>query len=154
MKKVFSIIMVFSLIFLVGCKQKKEKESEEQKVEDAIGQEEKTMDKIKVEMVSKSGSTVKGNVVFTEDNGVVTMVAVFDGLEPGDHAIHLHEKSDCSAEDGSSAGGHWNPTMSQHGKWGDEAGYHKGDIGNFVADATGQPRKKLYEMALKINKDE
>jgi Cu-Zn family superoxide dismutase len=27
-------------------------------------------------------------------------------IKPGVHAIHIHEKSDCSAADGSSAGGH------------------------------------------------
>src|SRR5690606_23760044 len=86
---------------------------------------------------SKSGSTVKGNAVFTEEDGTVTMVVVLDGLKEGDHAIHLHEKADCSADDGSSAGGHWNPTNQPHGKWGDANGYHKGDIGNLTADASG-----------------
>lgn len=28
----------------------------------------------------------------------------------------------------------WNPTNEPHGEQGDEAGYHKGDIGNFEAD--------------------
>jgi Cu-Zn family superoxide dismutase len=41
----------------------------------------------------------------------VTFVAKLAGLKPGVHAIHIHEKSDCSAADGSSAGGHWNPTL-------------------------------------------
>jgi hypothetical protein len=41
-----------------------------------------------------------------------------------------------NAADGSSAGGHWNPTFKSHGKWG-SASYHKGDIGNFTADAKG-----------------
>jgi len=27
----------------------------------------------------------------------------------------------------------WNPTAKKHGAWGDSEGYHKGDIGNFVA---------------------
>ena len=58
-------------------------------------------------------------------------------LSPGMHAIHLHEKADCSSPDGKSAGGHWNPTFSKHGKWGDENGYHKGDIGNFEVDENG-----------------
>jgi Cu-Zn family superoxide dismutase len=40
----------------------------------------------------------------------VTFVAKLAGLKPGVHAIHIHEKSDCSA-DGSSAGGHWNQPL-------------------------------------------
>lgn len=91
---------------------------------------------IKVGLTSKSDSQVTGNATFTEKNGTVTMVANMSGLTPGLHAIHLHEKADCTAADGSSAGGHWNPTFKKHGKWGD-AEHHKGDIGNFTADAKG-----------------
>lgn len=91
---------------------------------------------IKVTLTSKSDSQISGTAVFTEKNGKVTMVANMSGLTPGEHAIHLHEKADCSAPDGSSAGGHWNPTFKKHGKWG-QGEYHKGDIGNFTADANG-----------------
>lgn len=87
-------------------------------------------------LTSKSGSNVIGNASFTEKNGNVIFTAKMSGLSPGIHAIHIHEKSDCSAADGSSAGGHWNPTFKKHGKWGDLE-YHKGDIGNFTADAKG-----------------
>ncbi len=85
---------------------------------------------------SKSDSKVNGTANFTEKNGEVTLIAKMSGLSPGEHAIHIHEKSDCSAADGSSAGGHWNPTFKKHGKWGD-AEHHKGDIGNFMSDANG-----------------
>ncbi|MBF4469860.1 MULTISPECIES: superoxide dismutase family protein [Flavobacterium] len=85
---------------------------------------------------SKSNSNVTGTATFTEKNGKVTFTAKISGLKPGIHAIHIHEKSDCSAADGSSAGGHWNPTFKKHGKWGD-AEHHKGDIGNFTADEKG-----------------
>ncbi|MEO8535438.1 MAG: superoxide dismutase family protein [Flavobacterium sp.] len=84
----------------------------------------------------KSNSTVTGTATFTEKNGKVTFVAKMAGLQPGVHAIHIHEKSDCTAADGSSAGGHWNPTFKKHGKWG-VGEYHKGDIGNFTADDKG-----------------
>lgn len=84
----------------------------------------------------KSNSTVSGTATFTEKNGKVTFVAKMAGLQPGVHAIHIHEKSDCTATDGSSAGGHWNPTFKKHGKWG-VGEYHKGDIGNFTADDKG-----------------
>lgn len=94
--------------------------------------------KVKVVMEPKSGSNVKGNVVFNQQNGIVSMVALFSGLSEGSHAIHLHETADCSSDDGKSSGGHWNPTGTPHGKWGDEKGFHKGDIGNFTVNAKGQ----------------
>ena len=59
------------------------------------------------------------------------------GLDKGTHAIHLHEKADCSSDDGKSTGGHWNPTFESHGAWGSKKGYHKGDIGNFEVAADG-----------------
>jgi Cu-Zn family superoxide dismutase len=68
---------------------------------------------------------------------MVTFDASFSGLTPGTHAVHIHEKADCSSPDGTSTGGHWNPTMEKHGKWGDADGYHKGDIGNVVAEDDG-----------------
>lgn len=91
---------------------------------------------LKVTFEPKSKSSVSGSGVFTEKNGRVTFNASFKGLTPGIHAIHIHEKSDCSAADGSSAGGHWNPTFKKHGKLG-EGEAHKGDIGNFTADEFG-----------------
>ncbi|WP_204346054.1 superoxide dismutase family protein [Psychroserpens algicola] len=93
--------------------------------------------KVTIKLDAKSNSGVTGNVVFTQDQGVVTMIAVLDGLTKGEHAIHIHEKADCSSDDGSSTGGHWNPTGQPHGKWGNDSGYHKGDIGNFNANDNG-----------------
>lgn len=89
-----------------------------------------------INLEPKSASKVQGTATFFEKNGVVTFEAKMTGLSPGVHAIHIHEKSDCSAADASSAGGHWNPTFKKHGKWG-VGEYHKGDIGNFTADTNG-----------------
>ncbi len=85
---------------------------------------------------AKSGSSVSGTVTFMEKNGIVTMKASLAGLSEGNHAIHIHAIGDCSAADGKSAGGHWNPTDENHGKW-MEAPFHTGDIGNLVVGADG-----------------
>ena len=90
-----------------------------------------------IELESKSSSETNGFIVFIEEENKVTMEATVTNLDPGEHAIHIHEKSDCSSEDGTSTGGHWNPTAKPHGKWGAAEGFHKGDIGNFMADANG-----------------
>jgi Cu-Zn family superoxide dismutase len=89
-----------------------------------------------INLEPKSGSTVNGTATFSEKNGVVSFEAKLSGLKPGVHGIHIHEKADCSATDAASAGGHWNPLHVKHGKWSD-AEHHKGDIGNFTADADG-----------------
>ncbi|MCF8714772.1 superoxide dismutase family protein [Joostella atrarenae] len=140
MKKIGISIMALTLVVAMSCKKKENKETTVEKqttteVKKEVSKPEAK--KIKVSMESKSDSNASGNVVFKEEDGVVTMTAVFDGLNPGVHAIHLHEKADCSSKDGKSANGHWNPTSDKHGKWGSQDGYHKGDIGNFTADENG-----------------
>ncbi|MCX2679257.1 superoxide dismutase family protein [Galbibacter sp. EGI 63066] len=140
MKKLGISLLALTLLMGMSCKKKADKTTTE---EETTVEVEKTTEKkveakkVKVAMTAKSESNVSGNVVFKEEGGVVTMTAIFDGLNAGEHAIHLHEKADCSAEDGTSSGGHWNPTFANHGKWGSPDGYHKGDIGNFPADENG-----------------
>jgi Cu-Zn family superoxide dismutase len=87
----------------------------------------------------KSGTQVEGRAEFTKNaDGTVTLVMKVKNLMQGKHAAHLHDKGDCSAEDGSSAGGHWNPHTEAHGKWG-VSPHHLGDIGNIdiAPDGTG-----------------
>jgi len=95
-----------------------------------------------INLEPKSGSTVSGTATFTEKNGTVTFTTKISGLKPGVHGIHIHEKADCSAADVASAGGHWNPTHTKHGKWTD-AEHHKGDIGNITADENGNATMTL-----------
>ncbi|MDP5093532.1 MAG: superoxide dismutase family protein, partial [Polaribacter sp.] len=59
---------------------------------------------LKINLEAKSNSTVAGTATFSEKNGTVTFEAIMTGLTPGVHAIHIHEKSDCSSADGTSAG--------------------------------------------------
>lgn len=142
MKRLLFMLTIFTLIISTSCKKDKKEDAQleestemnESEVDETYTQE---MKKIQVALEPLGGSTAKGNVIFTQEDGVVTMIAVLGGLSEGTHAIHLHEKADCSAPDGSSAGGHWNPTNQPHGKWGSATGYHKGDIGNMTANAKG-----------------
>lgn len=136
MKKIGLILL--ATIFIIACKQnKKEDKTVEAEVIETVENEVTSPKTLTVVLQAKSETNVTGKVVFTEENGIVNMLVTVSGLEPGEHAIHLHETADCSSPDGSSAGGHWNPTSQPHGTWGSEIGYHKGDIGNFTADADG-----------------
>ncbi|MDY8137025.1 superoxide dismutase family protein [Aquimarina sp. 2201CG5-10] len=89
-----------------------------------------------VQLSEKNDSGLSGTVIFTETNGVVSMTATISNISEGNHAIHIHEIGDCSAADGTSAGGHWNPTNVSHGAWG-TAPFHIGDIGNIVVNSNG-----------------
>lgn len=134
---ILSLLLIFSVL---ACK-KEVKKTETIEIE-ITNSEENQESVIKTRSLTillspKSNSTVTGNAKFVETNGVVQMTAVLKGLSEGSHAIHIHDKGDCSSTDGKSSGGHWNPTAQPHGKWGDKTGYHKGDIGNFNVENAG-----------------
>jgi Cu-Zn family superoxide dismutase len=147
MKIIFKLpLAAMSLLAVVSCKEvKKEANDAADEMEEAVEEvkQEVMAQSIKFMMEPKSDSDVKGEVTFTEENGAVKMMANLSGLTEGEHAIHIHQTADCSSADGKSTGGHWNPTNEPHGKWGAEEGYHKGDIGNFVADAAGNAVKEF-----------
>lgn len=141
MKRVIKFpLAALALFAVINCKEVKKESNEaademEETMEEMTQEEE--VETVKFMMEPKSDSGVQGEVTFTEEDGEVKMMATFSGLSEGEHAIHIHQTADCSAADGTSAGGHWNPTNEPHGKWGSSEGYHKGDIGNFTADADG-----------------
>ena len=82
------------------------------------------------------GSTATGTVTFTQKGNRVGVEAKVSGLTPGRHGFHVHEKGDCSAPDGMSAGGHFNPTGKPHGNP-NLPDHHAGDMPTLVADASG-----------------
>ncbi|MGE5425179.1 MAG: superoxide dismutase family protein [Syntrophothermus sp.] len=82
-------------------------------------------------------SRVSGTVTFTETASGIMIVADLTGLPKGSHGFHIHEKGDCTAPDGSSAGGHFNPSQHQHGNRDSEM-RHTGDMGNIEADSSGK----------------
>jgi Cu-Zn family superoxide dismutase len=65
------------------------------------------------------------------------------------HAIHVHEKGDCSAADASSAGGHFNPTGQPHGRP-DAGPHHVGDMPSISADAQGVARVNLHVQGMSL----
>jgi superoxide dismutase, Cu-Zn family len=94
------------------------------------------------------GSTVTGTVTFTKTEGGIKVVADLQGFQgAGKHGFHIHEYGDCSAPDGTSAGGHYNPAMVSHGAPTDKT-RHEGDMGNIEADATGKAHLEYVDPML------
>ncbi len=96
---------------------------------------------------AKAEAALSGTKADTTVSGTVSFEAMADGKvrmnlqisvpkkANSSVAMHLHEHGDCG-DTGTHAGGHWNPTGTDHGKWG-EGNYHSGDIGNISLDAQG-----------------
>lgn len=97
----------------------------------------------------KSGSKAGGTVSFTKEGNGIRVVANVTGVAPGKHGFHIHEKGDCSAEDATSAGGHFNPAHLEHGAPNAKI-RHAGDFGNIdiKKDGTG-----LLKIEVKDPKD-
>lgn len=90
-----------------------------------------------------AGNKCHGKVIFTQDGEKVKVVADIEGLNPGQkHAFHIHQYGDCSAPDGTSAGGHYNPENHPHGLPG-SAQRHAGDLGNLEADNGGKAHLEI-----------
>ena len=87
---------------------------------------------------ARSGSSLSGTADFVEHGGKLMITVSLKGAPPGLHAVHIHEKGDCSAPDASSAGPHFNPGGHQHGAP-DAPQHHAGDLGNITIgeDGTG-----------------
>lgn len=95
-------------------------------------------------LASASGSLVSGRLVLVPMGTGVHLTGEVGGLQPGSsHGFHIHEKGDCSAADGSSAGGHFNPAAQPHGRAGHGA-HHAGDADNLVADGNGVARVDMH----------
>ena len=95
---------------------------------------------------------VMGVVYFEEMGDVVHVTGHIKGLEPNSvHGFHIHQYGDASKDDGTSAGGHFNPHDKPHA--GPDAGaHHAGDLGNITADKNGEVKLDIKADWLQIDK--
>ena len=93
---------------------------------------------------------VVGVVTFTQTGNKVRVIAEVSGLTPGPHGFHIHDKGDCSAPDGTSAGGHFNPGGKPHGNP-EQAEHHAGDMPQLIANAAGVATMTAYLDGLTIS---
>lgn len=99
-----------------------------------------TQPRATVKLVNASGVEVgSGTIQPTIRGDGVLINASFTGLTPGTHAIHVHTVGKCDPPGFTSAGGHFNPEMKQHGTE-NPNGPHAGDLPNFEVDAKGTGR--------------
>ena len=90
------------------------------------------------ELRPAQGRTAAGTVYFQQVGARVHVHAAVTGLRPGrEHGLHVHEAGDCSAADGSSARGHFNPYGKPHAHF-SAPERHAGDLPTLKADASGR----------------
>lgn len=104
-----------------------------------------------VAVVSPIGdSGVSGTVKFEKTDAGVSVTAVFSGLEEGNHGFHIHQYGDCTASDGTSAGGHFNPGDNEHSSP-EATNRHMGDMGNIKANSNGEASLYYVDKAITMD---
>ncbi|CAG4886252.1 superoxide dismutase family protein [Paraburkholderia gardini] len=86
------------------------------------------------QLLPTAGNLARGTVTFIERSDGVQVTYNLAGLPPNsDHALQIHERGDCNASDGSSAGAIFSPGAERL-----KAGARvEGDLGNIHADSNG-----------------
>jgi Cu-Zn family superoxide dismutase len=81
-----------------------------------------------------------GEATFEQVGNKVRVVAYVQGLTPGrEHGFHIHEVGDCSAPDGMSTKGHFNPYGKPHGQF-HSGERHAGDLPALKAGNDGRAK--------------
>lgn len=74
-------------------------------------------------LASKSGSTVRGFISFTQRGNHVEIAGYFVELMPGPHSVYIHSVGNCSSPNAASAGPVWNVQgAAQAGNRGERTG--------------------------------
>lgn len=147
--------LVLSVSFLGCSKEEAPKEDMSQMSPDegmSTEMMEKTMRTAVAHMSPTEGNEATGTVTFTEVEGGIKVVAHFENVPEGVHGFHIHEYGDCSAPDGTSAGGHFNPEGMKHSSP-DSSMRHVGDLGNITANADGIAEKEMVDNMLSFDGD-
>lgn len=97
------------------------------------------------------GKEARGLVLFREMDATHVMVhARVIGLKPNaEHGFHLHENGNCASPDGTSAGGHFNPSKTAHGP--QDAEHHAGDLPSLKTDGNGVADQKFIVTGVSLS---
>ena len=137
---VFNLLIAAGILFATqSCtnaqKQNHENESS-MNTEKSVVESDVSVNKAVCVLHPTEGNDVRGTVTFTRSGSDIKIVFDGEGFTPGKHGFHIHQYGDCSASDGTSSGGHFNPENTKHGSASDDE-RHVGDFGNVEADEDG-----------------
>jgi Cu/Zn superoxide dismutase len=83
----------------------------------------------------------------------VRVVIDLQNAPPGDHAIVIHEKGDCSGPDAANVGNRFDPLAGQQQGTGLGVSRYSGDLGNLTVDENGRGHKELTTAGFTLGTD-
>lgn len=128
-----------AILFIAGCEQPGTNGDTENGINGQSAQMQDTTENVSkaIAVISPTeGNDARGTVTFTKGAEGVQVQAEFSGLPEGPHGYHVHLYGDCSANDGTSAGTHFNFIGSSTNPPAD-IDRITGNLGNAVAGADG-----------------
>jgi Cu-Zn family superoxide dismutase len=156
---VVSSLIVCTALAFAGCNSAKDKDKDSARDQQVSSTKMQgggqtaavTIRPSKAAATQPANTNVTGNVTFTQQpNDNVHVVADLTGLSPGKHGFHIHDKGDLSDPQLTSAGPHYNPTGAHHGGP-NTTPHHAGDLGNVVADDSGNAHLDTTLSGLKVS---
>ena len=149
-RRFLTCAVAIAAVALVGCG-KEEPAAEETAVVEEMPAPKPGPMVASAELQGRAALGISGTVTFTQPGPgrPVTIWAKVDGATEGAHGFHVHEIGDCSAEDFTSAGGHFNPAGVPHAGP-DDAERHAGDLGNINVETEGIGTLQLTSSLLTV----
>jgi superoxide dismutase, Cu-Zn family len=102
-----------------------------------------------VKLADGKGQPVGTAKISENKGGGVKIKLDVKNLVPGEHALHFHGTAKCEGPAFTSAGGHFNPAMKQHGK-DNPMGAHAGDMANFTVGSNGAAKVTITNPAVTL----
>lgn len=102
-----------------------------------------------VKLADAKGQPVGTAKISENKGGGVEIKLDVKNLAPGEHALHFHSVAKCEGPAFTTAGGHFNPAMKQHGK-DNPMGSHAGDMANFTIGPKGTGKVTIKNSAVTL----